>query len=255
VTGARQQSRELFDQLVALDPGHADWAVLRERLVGLHLGLAYSEANRFARRGEPEDDLTQVALVGLLKAIDRYDPSRGTEFSTFATPTIRGEIRRYFRDSSWALHVPRGLRELAVAIPPVVEQLSAELQRSPRPSEIAVRLGVPTERLVEALEAADSYSTVPLEVPVSDGRSLAETMGAADAGFERVREREALRPLLQALPERERTILRLRFFEEMSQSQIAAQVGLSQMHVSRLLARTLASLRERLVAADSESPG
>ncbi len=250
----RARSRELFAALATLpadDPRRTD---VRAQLVTLHTGLAYTFARRFSRRGQPDDDLEQVALVGLIKAVDRYDPARGVEFSTFASPTILGELRRHFRDTSWDVHVPRGLRELVVQIPPVVEQLTRELHRSPRPSEIAARLGVATERVVEALEAADAYAALPLDTPAGDGRPLAESLGDVDAALARVDERATLRPLIAALPERERTILRLRFFEEMSQSQIAEQVGVSQMHVSRLLTRTLETLRVGLAQASTPTP-
>lgn len=246
----RERSRALFEELASLPDGDPRRQDLREALVELHAGLAHSIARRFSRRGQPDDDLAQVAMLGLLKSVDRFDPSRPVEFSSFATPTIRGEIRRHFRDTSWAVHVPRGLRELAVQIPPVVEQLTTELGRSPRPSEIAERLGTDRSRVVEALEAADSYSAVPLDTPTREGRPTSETLGRVDEALERIDERMALRPLIEALDERERTILLLRFFEEKSQSQIAAEVGISQMHVSRLLSRTLTQLNEALQAAD-----
>lgn len=245
----QERSHALFDELAGLEPGDPRHAEVRAALVELHAGLAYSIAHRFSRRGQPDDDLQQVAMLGLLKSIDRFDPSRPVEFSTFATPTIRGEIRRHFRDTAWAVHVPRGLRELAVHLPQAVEDLTTELERSPRPSEIAARLGVETERVVEAMEAADAYSAVTLDTPSGDGRPLAETLGSADSALARIDERQALRPLIQALPERERSILMMRFFEEMSQSQIAARVGISQMHVSRLLSRTLRDLHDQLEAA------
>lgn len=224
---------------------------MRDALVQVHAGLAMAIARRFSGRGQPDDDLQQVAMIGLLKSIDRYDPDRGIEFSTFATPTIRGEIRRHFRDTSWAVHVPRGLRELAVAIPGVVEDLTARLGRAPRPSEIAHELGTDTERVVEALDATDAYAALPLDLPSQDGRSLADTIGSHDAALARIEERETLRPLIEALPERERTILLLRFFGEMSQSQIAERIGISQMHVSRLLTRTLGDLHAQLSAAET----
>lgn len=254
MTERRDRSHELFAQLTALPADDPRRRQVRDELVALHAGLAHSVARRFSRRGEHDEDVTQVALLGLVKAVDRFDPARAVEFSTFATPTIRGEVRRYFRDSSWAVHVPRGVRELAVQIPAAVEELSRRLHRSPRPSEIAAYLGVDVERVMDALDAAEAYSTVPLDSPVPDGRPLGDSFGEVDAAFDRVDEREALRPLVAALPERERTILMLRFFEEMSQSQIAEQVGVSQMHVSRLLARTLTSLREGLAEA-APAPG
>ena len=245
----RERSHELFAELAALDPSTPRHAEVRAELVELHAGLAYGLAHRFSRRGLPDDDLQQVAMLGLLKSIDRFDPARPVEFSTFATPTISGEIRRHFRDNAWALHVPRGLRELAVQIPPTVESLTSELSRSPRPSEIAERLDEPVERVIEAMEAADAYSAVTLDTPKHDGRPLTETLGAPDEALERIDERQALRPLIEALDERERAILMMRFFEEMSQSQIAARIGISQMHVSRLLSRTLRDLHDQLEAA------
>jgi len=249
VTDLRERSRALHVRLAQLDSDDPERAQVRDQLVALHAGLAHAQARRFYRRGEPSEDLQQVAMLGLIKAIDRYDPDRKVEFSTFATPTILGELRRHFRDTAWAVHVPRGLRELSVQIEPAVAELTAQLHRSPRPSEIAARLGVSTERVVEALEAKDAYATVPLETPLPEGRTVLDTLGSTDAALDRVNEREALRPLIAALPERERTILRLRFFEEMSQSQIATRVGVSQMQVSRLLAGTLATLREGLASA------
>lgn len=242
-------SRALFAEMATLDADDPRRLQIRDDLVRLHAGLAHGLARRFSRGGQHDDDLAQVAMLGLLKAIDRFEAGRGVEFSSFATPTIRGEIRRHFRDTAWATHVPRGLRELATQIPPATERLTARLGRAPKPSELAEDLGVTRERLMEALEAAEAYSTVPLEAPSFEGRSLAETVGDTDEALERVEERQALRPLIEALPERERTILMLRFFEERSQSQIAEAVGVSQMHVSRLLARTLSQLHDQLAEA------
>jgi len=247
----RERSNHLFSELAGLDPAAARHAEVRAELVELHAGLAYGIAHRFSHRGQPDDDLEQVAMLGLLKSVDGFDPGRGLEFSTFATPTIRGEIRRHFRDTAWAAHVPRGLRELAVQIPATVEALSSELHRSPRPSEIAARLGTDPDRVVEALEAADAYAAVPIDTPSHEGRPLTETIGSVDDALALIDERETLRPLIQALPERERAILMMRFFAEMSQSQIAERVGISQMHVSRLLARTLRDLREQLEPASA----
>jgi RNA polymerase sigma-B factor len=242
----RAASHDLFAQLVSLPADDPRRAQVRADLVELHAGLAHSIARRHSRGGQHDDDLAQVALLGLVKAVDRFEPGRGVEFSSFATPTIRGEVRRHFRDNAWAAHVPRGLRELATRLPAAVDALTATLGRAPRPSEIAAELGVDPERVTEALEAAEAYSTVPLDSPVADGRPMAETLGGLDDALERIDERQALRPLIAALPPRERTIVMLRFFEERSQSEIAEAVGVSQMHVSRLLSRTLAHLREQL---------
>jgi len=242
-------SRALFAELVSLEADDPRRQKIRGDLVALHAGLAHGLARRFSRGGQHDDDIDQVAMLGLLKAVDRFRPDRGVEFSSFATPTIRGEIRRHFRDTAWATHVPRGLRELATQIPPVTEHLTGRLGRAPKPSEIAAELEVTRERVMEALEAVEAHSTVPLESPAFEGRPLTETVGSTDEALERIEERQALRPLIEALPERERTILMLRFFDECSQSQIADVVGVSQMHVSRLLARTLTQLREQLAEA------
>jgi RNA polymerase sigma-B factor len=247
----RTRSRALFDELGRLEADDPRRAQVREALVELHAGLAYGLARRYSRQGQQDDDLQQVAMLGLLKAVDRFDPRRDVEFSTFATPTIRGEIRRHFRDTAWAVHVPRGLRELAVQIPPAIEALTAELKRAPRPSEIAEYLDTDPERVVEALDASDAFSAVPLEAPSHEGRPLAETVGGVDDALEKIDERQALRPLISALPERERAILMMRFFEELSQTQIAERLGISQMHVSRLLSRTLRDLHTQLAAASA----
>ncbi len=249
----RARSRALFDRLARLDAADPQREHVRSDLVALHAGLAHGQARRFSRRGQPDEDLQQVAMIGLIKAIDRFDPGREIEFSSFAMPTIRGEIRRHYRDTAWAVHVPRGLRELSVQIPPAVEVLTAALGRSPRPTEIAGHLGVDTDRVVEALGATEAFTAVPLDTPASAGQALTETIGGVDEALDRVDERETLRPLIEALPERERTILLLRFFAEMSQSQIAEQVGLSQMHVSRLLSRTLRDLHDQLADAAASS--
>lgn len=248
---ARAASHALFAELAELDADDPRREQIRAELVDLHAGLAHSIGRRLSRGGQHDDDISQVAMLGLVKAIDRFEPHRGVEFSSFATPTIRGEVRRHFRDTSWAAHVPRGLRELAARLPAVVAELTASLGRSPKPSEIAEHMGVDRERVTEALEAAEAFSTVPLEAPLAEGRPLTETVGDVDDAIERIEERAALRPLIAALPERERTILMLRFFEEQSQTQIAEQVGVSQMHVSRLLSRTLADLREQLAHASA----
>ncbi len=245
------RSRALFAELGGLPVDDPRRAQVRAALVELHAGLAYSIARRFSRDGRPDDDLSQVAMLGLLKAVDRFDDSRGVAFSSFATPTIRGEIRRHFRDTAWAAHVPRGLRELAVQIPPAAEALTAQLGRAPRPSELAAHLDTDADRVIEALEAAQALSAVPLETPSYDGRPLTETLGTIDAALARIDERQALRPLIAALPQRERDILMMRFFEELSQSQIAARLGISQMHVSRLLSRTLRELHEGLAEQPS----
>jgi RNA polymerase sigma-B factor len=193
-----------------------------------------------------------VGTVGLIKAVDRFDPARGAEFSTFATPTILGEIKRYFRDSSRAVHVPRRLQELHASVTKATETLTQSLGRSPTVREIAHDIGVTDDEVLEALEVRHAYAASSLDASAADGTSehavLADLIGDEDQALAAIEDRESLWPLLDALPDRERQIILLRFFRNQSQSQIAEQLGISQMHVSRLLARTLAELREGLAA-------
>ena len=245
----RERSRALFAQL---DAGHSsaiDRSRARGELVELHLPLVEHCARRFLNRGEPFEDLVQVGTIGLIKAVDRFDTERGVEFSTYATPTILGEIKRHFRDKGWAIRVPRRLQELRMSIASATSDLSQQLGRSPTPREVADRLGVTIEDVLEGLESANAYSTLSLDA--GDGQddglgSMLETMGALDDALDHVEIRESIRPLIERLPPREKQILLLRFFRQMTQSQIAEQVGISQMHVSRLLTRTLAELRESI---------
>jgi RNA polymerase sigma-B factor len=223
---------------------------VRHQLVAIHQPLVEHLARRFRNRGEPYDDLVQVATIGLIKAVDRYDPERGVEFSTYATPTIVGEIKRWFRDKGWAVRVPRRLQELRLEIGSATASLTQELGRSPTVAELAERIGAGEDEVLEGLESAAAYSTLSLDAPDgsdADGPSVLDMLGVEDEALEGVENREALKPLLAGLPERERRILLLRFFAGMTQSQIAIEVGISQMHVSRLLARTLVKLREGLL--------
>ncbi|HEY2203105.1 MAG TPA: SigB/SigF/SigG family RNA polymerase sigma factor [Pseudonocardia sp.] len=224
---------------------------LRERLVIGFLPLVHSIARRYARRGVPFDDLVQVAAVGLIKAVDRFDPALSRMgFLPFAVPTVRGEIQRYFRDHTWSMRVPRRLKELTVAVTGATEELSSERGRAPRPSEIAARLGVPVADVLEALQAShEAYGSQSLDQHLYDGEptsySTLDVLGALDAKLMAVEDRTTLEALLADLPERERAILVLRFFDDLTQTQIAEHVGLSQMHVSRTLTRTLDRLHER----------
>jgi RNA polymerase sigma-B factor len=232
---------------------------LRDRLVESHLGLAEYLARRFDRRGEPLDDLVQVASLALIKAVERFDPERGLEFSTFAVPTIVGELKRHFRDKSWAIRVPRRLQELHLRLGTAVGELTHELGRSPTIQEIGDRLGASTEDVLEAMEAGRAYRSASLDAPIGgdDGEGimpLAAKLGENDLNLGMVDERNQLASLLTGLPERERSILVLRFFDGLTQSQIAERVGISQMHVSRLLARTLDQLREKALAGDEPPP-
>ncbi|WP_225802588.1 RNA polymerase sigma factor SigF [Streptomyces sp. NK15101] len=248
----RSGARALFVELRELPEGSPEKAELRNRLVRMHLPLVEHLARRFRNRGEPLDDLTQVATIGLIKSVDRFDPERGVEFSTYATPTVVGEIKRHFRDKGWAVRVPRRLQELRLSLTTATAELSQQHGRSPTVHELAERLGISEEEVLEGLESANAYSTLSLDVPDTDDESpaVADTLGAEDEALEGVEYRESLKPLLEDLPPREKRILLLRFFGNMTQSQIAQEVGISQMHVSRLLARTLAQLREKLLVEE-----
>lgn len=229
----------------------------REELVERYYPLAESLARRFQGYGEPLDDLVQVASIGLLKAIDRFDPSKGFRFSTYATPTIIGELKRYFRDKGWAVRVPRRLQENALRLRSVISELSQQLGRSPTVEEITERSGLSEDDVLEASEALDAYSGVSLEAPMDEDEEESITsrdrLGATDERLDLVEGWTDLEPYLEELPERERRILYLRFFKGWTQSRIAEQLGISQMHVSRLLSRTLARLREAVAASDEES--
>ncbi|MFB7247845.1 RNA polymerase subunit sigma-70 [Streptomyces populi] len=248
----RSGARAMFVELRKLQDGSAEYAELRNQLVRMHLPLVEHLARRFRNRGEPLDDLTQVATIGLIKSVDRFDPERGVEFSTYATPTVVGEIKRHFRDKGWAVRVPRRLQELRLALTTATAELSQLHGRSPTVHELAEKLAISEEEVLEGLESANAYSTLSLDVPDTDDESpaVADTLGAEDEALEGVEYRESLKPLLEDLPPREKRILLLRFFGNMTQSQIAQEVGISQMHVSRLLARTLAQLREKLLVEE-----
>jgi RNA polymerase sigma-B factor len=242
----RARARELFARLAeGADPS------VRDELVRMHLPLVEYLARRFRNRGEPLEDLVQVATIGLIKSIDRFDLERGVEFSTYATPTIVGEIKRHFRDKGWAIRVPRRLQELKLTLTKATGELSQTLGRSPTVSELATHLGLQEEEILEGLESANAYSAVSLDATDSgddDSPAVSDSLGMIDEALEGVEYRESLKPLLDKLPPREKKILVLRFFGNMTQSQIAAELGISQMHVSRLLARTLTQLREGLLA-------
>ncbi|MFC7481674.1 SigB/SigF/SigG family RNA polymerase sigma factor [Luedemannella flava] len=224
---------------------------LREQAVELALPAAHQMAARYRNRGENEDDLRQVAALGLLKAIDGWDPERGHGFSDYAIPTVLGELRRHFRDRGWAMRVPRRLKDVLLETRRVNDQLTQELGRSPDPADLATSLGLPTEAVEAALDAAESYRPRSLSVPVGDGSAeLADLMGALDPGYEQVDNLNSITDVIAALPERTRRILALRFTQDLSQAQIAAEVGLSQMHVSRILNQTIATLRDAIMAQD-----
>ncbi len=246
----RELSHGLFEELTEEGTSPARRTACREELVRLHLPLVEHCARRFTNRGEPLDDLVQVGTIGLIKSVDRFDTARGVEFSTYATPTIIGEVKRYFRDKGWAIRVPRRLQELRMSIASVTGDMSQELGRSPTPREIATRLGTSVEEVMEGIESANAYSTLSLDAEDSHedhpGASMLESLGSDDVALAHVEIRESIKPLIEQLPAREKRILLLRFFQGMTQSQIAEEIGVSQMHVSRLLNRTLARLRDSL---------
>jgi RNA polymerase sigma-B factor len=215
----------------------------RRRLIEAHLGLAEHLARRFVHRGEAYDDLVQVSSLALVKAVDRFDPERGVEFTTFATRTIIGELKRHFRDRGWAVRAPRRIQELYLHIGQVIAILSQENGRSPVIKEIAIATGATEDDVIEALEAGQGYRSASLDAPGPDGETLGSRLGANDEAFADAEHRAALSPHLAKLPERERQILILRFVEGLTQSEIADRVGISQMHVSRLLSRSLTELR------------
>ncbi|MEY2534247.1 MAG: polymerase sigma-B factor [bacterium] len=218
----------------------------RDELAESMLPLARSLARRYAGRGEPLDDLEQVACVGLLKAIDRFDVSREVRFATFAVPTIAGELKRHFRDRGWMLRVPRDVQELSARVARARETLTRELGRVPTVAELANTLAVGVEQVLDALSAADSYRMLSLDEPLTDGSGALEAIGGDDSGFELAEHRVLLRRGIDALGPREREILRLRFYEGLTQREIAREVGISQMHVSRLIRRSVDTMRDSI---------
>jgi RNA polymerase sigma-B factor len=231
---------------------HGDVAA-RQELIERHIEFVRRLAQRYARRGEQLDDLTQVGCVGLIKAIDRFDGTFGATLTTYAAPNILGEIKRHFRDCGWSVRVPREIQELNVKLTRVVDELTTRLGRSPSVDELAAATGAPTELVLEALESSSAYSALSLSEgpdPDEEGGGPMETLGQDDEAFEQSEQRITLASGIQRLPSRERTILHLRFFEGLTQSEIADHVGISQMHVSRLIRDSLDRMRREL-----ESPG
>ncbi|HKU82115.1 MAG TPA: SigB/SigF/SigG family RNA polymerase sigma factor [Candidatus Tumulicola sp.] len=255
----RERTRTLFARFVEARSRHerfperydGEYERLRNELIVAHLNLARFLAVKFANRGEPLDDLVQVGTVGLLKAIDRFDASRGVEFTTYATPTIVGEIKRYFRDKGWAVKVPRRLQELNLAVNRAGDKLAIELGRSPTVGELAQRLGAAEEDILEAQELGQAYNLLSLDSEVSGesdkkSQTLADTVGTTDAGLELLEDRANLERAFGVLTGRERVIIYLRFYESVSQTEIAKRLNVSQMHVSRLQAKALEKLRSSL---------
>jgi RNA polymerase sigma-B factor len=240
---------DMFRRLVTLDEDSREYQRQREAIIERCLPLADHIARRFGNRGESRDDLVQVARMGLIQAVNRFDAELGADFLAFAVPTMMGEVRRHFRDHGWSVKVPRRMKELGPHLKRAREELFQELGRAPTASEIAANLGIDREEVVQAQIASSAYSTVSFDAPAhgagdDEGRSVSDSFGFVDSNLDKVV--ETVRPLLAALPIREQTVLQLRFFENMTQSQIGERLGISQMHVSRLLARSLAVLREQI---------
>jgi RNA polymerase sigma-B factor len=249
-TGA--DARETERQLLVRYHERGDLAA-REELCERFLPLARDLALRYTYTDEPLEDLVQVASLGLIKAVDRFEPGRGTKFTSYAAPTILGELKRHFRDKGWSLHVPRDLQERTLALSRATEALSKELGRSPKVREVAAHLGCSIEQVLEAQEAAASYEAASLDAPAArdDGESaaLVDLLGQEDSSYELVEDREAIASTWHALPEVERQVLELRFMHDMTQREIGERIGYSQMHVSRLLRRALTRLESAAAAA------
>lgn len=250
---------EMFANLAALDEQSAEYRRQREAIIARCLPLADHIARRFDNRGEAADDLVQVARVGLIQAVNRFDPEFGSQFLAFAVPTMMGEVRRYFRDCGWSVKVPRRMKELGPQINRARDELYQLLERPPTASEIAHHLEIDRDEVVQAQIASSAYSTVSYdttrrEVDDEDSRMVGDSFGLVDVDLDRIVDAEAVRPLIAKLSERERAILGLRFFDNMTQSQIASRLGISQMHVSRILARSLATLREQALTPTLPTP-
>ena len=226
----------------------------RARLIEAHMPLVHSLARRYVSRGEPLEDLVQIGAIGLIKAIDRFDPGRGAALSTYAMPTIIGEIKRHFRDRGWAVRVPRGLQELSLRLARILEQLTVELERSPTIAELAAAAGVGEEEALEAIESSRAYASVPLSTqPEGEGEEVLVGIGVPEAGYDVSEDRAVLAPGLAVLDDRERGIILLRFYAGLTQTQIAQRAGISQMHVSRLIRRALDKIRS-VIAVVEEAP-
>jgi RNA polymerase sigma-B factor len=250
---ARALSKTLFKRLESLEEGTHDYSYVRNTLVELNLALVKFAASRFRSRSEPMEDIIQVGTIGLIKAIDRFELSRGVEFPTFAMPTIIGEIKRFFRDTSWSVRVPRRLQELRLDLAKAGDELAQQLDRAPTVGELALRLGITNDEVVEGMAASNAYTASSLDAQPEEDDSegaLADRIGYEDHGLEGIEYVESLKPLIAELPSRDRQILSLRFVANMTQSEIGDELGISQMHVSRLLSRTLVRLRKGLTVEE-----
>ncbi|MFD1658195.1 RNA polymerase sigma factor SigF [Streptomyces caeni] len=250
---ARALSKTLFERLESLEEGTHEYSYVRNTLVELNLALVKFAAARFRSRSEPMEDIIQVGTIGLIKAIDRFELSRGVEFPTFAMPTIVGEIKRFFRDTSWSVRVPRRLQELRLDLAKAGDVLAQQLDRAPTVAELAQALGISNDEVVEGMAASNAYTASSLDAQPEEDDSesaLADRIGYEDHGLEGIEYVESLKPLIAELPPRDRKILSLRFVANMTQSEIGDELGISQMHVSRLLSRTLVRLRKGLTVEE-----
>ncbi|WP_435865190.1 RNA polymerase sigma factor SigF [Streptomyces spectabilis] len=251
---ARVLSKQFFARLAVLEEGTHDYQYVRNTLIELNLSLVRYAATRYRNRGDEREDIVQVGTIGLIKAIDRFDLTREVEFTTFAVPYIVGEIKRFFRDTSWAVHVPRRLQEARIELVKATEELSSRLDRDPTTAELAELMSLPEDEVVEARKAANAYTSSSLDTTLLTGAAgdeseavLADFIGAEDAGYELVEDLNSLAPLIGELSERDREIVHMRFVEELTQAEIGERIGVSQMQVSRLLNRILSRLRAGLL--------
>ena len=259
----RLRERELFNEFARLRQGdfsspaeQSRLQSVRDELVTMHLGLVHHLARRYGAQGSSGEDVVQVGILGLINAVDRFELDRGHEFSTFATPHILGEMRKFFRDDSWAVHVPRRLRDLTSSVNRARSELSLDLGRPPTVAELSGHLAVPEEDILTALEAATLRGASSIDTPIdADGRTIAETLSFAESSFDQVENRLLAESLLDSLPERERRIVIARIYEELGQSRIAEELGISQVHVSRLMRSSLETMRRQYVDPDAESDG
>ena len=252
---ARRLSKLFFERLSVLEEGTAEYQYARNTLIEMNLSLVRYVARRFRSRGQDMEDIVQVGTIGLIKAIDRFDVSLENEFTTFAVPYITGEIKRFFRDTTWSVHVPRRLQELRVDLARAREELEGRGIPEPSVADFATHLGLGEEEVIEGLVACNGYDADSIDRPIEAGGGgkqqsglVADLIGNEDPAFALAEDLHALKPLLAQLDERQRTLIQLRFGAEMTQTEIGKELGISQMHVSRLLARALATLREGLLA-------
>nr|WP_242553298.1 SigB/SigF/SigG family RNA polymerase sigma factor [Streptomyces beijiangensis] len=252
---ARELSRLFFARLAVLEEGTHEYQYARNTLIELNLSLVKFASARFRSRSDQMEDIVQVGTIGLIKAIDRFELTREVEFATFAMPCIIGEIKRFFRDTSWSVHVPRRLQELRIALARASDELFQLLDRSPTPAELAAHLDLTEDEIIEGMVAANGYTAGSIDIPLDDAsesgsNSLADRLGEDDPEMEIIENVTALKPLVEELDERDRRILQMRYGQEMTQSQIGVELGVSQMHVSRLLSRITAQLRKGLLTQE-----